>query len=83
MQNKDTHCKAEKAKHKQSVHQDEGPKMKRRKQSVEDEPPVKVHKTAIEDSGLKSAPEKEAKVSSEGTIAILTEDYKSLIEFLR
>ena len=83
VQNKDTHYKPEKANHKQSVHQDEGPNKKRRKQSVEDELPVKAHKTAVEDSGLKSAPEKEAKVSSEGTIAILTVDYKSLIEFVR
>ena len=80
VQNKDTYHKAEKAKHKKCVHQNEGPKMKRRKQSVEDEPPVKVDKTAVEDSGLKSAPEI---VSREGTIAILTEDYKSLIEFVR
>ena len=83
VQNKDTHHKAKKAKHKQSLHHDEGPKMKRRKESEQEEPSVKVHKTAVDDSGLKSALEKEAKSSSEGTIAIPAEDYKSLLEFVR
>ena len=83
VQNKDTHHKAKKAKYKQSVHHDEGPKMKRRKESEQEEPSVKVRKTAVDDSGLKSALEKEAKSSSEGTIAIPAEDYKSLLEFVR
>ena len=83
VQNKDTHHKAKKAKCKQSVHHDEGPKMKRRKESEQEEPSVKVCKTAVDDSGLKSALEKEAKSSSEGTIAIPAEDYKSLLEFVR
>ena len=83
VQNKDRHRKAKKAKCKQSVHHDKGPKMKRRKESEQEEPSVKVCKTAVDDSGLKSALEKEAKSSSEGTIAILAEDYKSLLEFVR
>ena len=52
VQMKDMHCKAENAKCKQSVHHDKGPKTKRRKQSIKEELPVKVHKSTVKNSGF-------------------------------
>ena len=83
MQNKESVHKAEKAKCKSSDQNEEAPKIKKKKTNDKDITKETVSTSAIEHSGLQSLTQKEPTGMGAATIAILADDYKSLIEFVR
>ena len=80
MQNKESVCEAEKAKHKCSDQNKEATKTKKIKESEKEET---VSNRGIEQSRVQAITPKEPTETSPATIAIPVEDYKSLIEFVR